>query len=341
MGANCPNCLKLSKIDKEKYNNINKNISPIWDNYIGYHKKCDFICKKSHIISISMKSFSEKTKCSECEKISKINNNNLKIIDYISDSKIKCECIECGYNIMNNYRNLSYKDFKCRYCKFIDKYEIFEKFDLLEFIDNNKVKIKCNKGHTFERLINNLKSKLSCVECFSSKRMTESGFIFESNIKHNNKYDYSDLNFKTLREKVNIGCVNHGIFSQTPSNHLQGKGCPRCKSSHGENIIHNYLKLNEINYESEFTFTGCISHNKRKLKFDFYLSEYNLCIEYDGEQHFKSMEFFGGEKGFVKIKNNDKIKDEYCRNNNIHLLRIPYYKKDQTIIIVEKFLETI
>ena len=62
----------------------------------------------------------------------------------------------------------------------------------------------------------------------------------------------------------------------------------------------------------------------RKLFFDFYLPEYKLCIEFDGIQHHIPIKFFGGNDGLKERKNNDKIKDQYCNNNNIDLLRISY-----------------
>ena len=64
--------------------------------------------------------------------------------------------------------------------------------------------------------------------------------------------------------------------------------------------------------------------NKRKLPFDFYLPDYNTCIEFDGKQHFESVDHFGGDEEFVKRLENDKIKTEYCKNYNIQLIRIRY-----------------
>ena len=60
------------------------------------------------------------------------------------------------------------------------------------------------------------------------------------------------------------------------------------------------------------------------LPFDFYLPEKNICIEYDGIQHFEPRDFFGGKVEFEKIKIRDKIKTKYCNSNNIILLRIQY-----------------
>lgn len=62
------------------------------------------------------------------------------------------------------------------------------------------------------------------------------------------------------------------------------------------------------------------------LTFDFYLPEHNICIEYDGEQHFKPIKIFGGNLYFKQIKYHDKIKTQYCKTNNIELIRIPYTK---------------
>lgn len=63
---------------------------------------------------------------------------------------------------------------------------------------------------------------------------------------------------------------------------------------------------------------------KLPLPFDFYLPELNICIEYDGEQHFKENRHFGGKEYLEKTKYHDQIKNEYCKNNNIKLIRIKY-----------------
>ena len=109
-----------------------------------------------------------------------------------------------------------------------------------------------------------------------------------------------------------------------PNNILSKSGCPQCNESHGERQIRKWLDNCSIDYVPQKTFDDC--KNKKTLPFDFYLPTYNLCIEYDGEQHFRPVEHFGGEKGFQQRKQNDLIKTSYCKDNNIHLLRIPYFK---------------
>ena len=61
------------------------------------------------------------------------------------------------------------------------------------------------------------------------------------------------------------------------------------------------------------------------MPFDFYLPDYNICIEYDGELHYKSIDFYGGEEELMKQQNRDNIKTQYCKDNNITLIRIPYW----------------
>ena len=84
----------------------------------------------------------------------------------------------------------------------------------------------------------------------------------------------------------------------------------------------NYLTNNNINFIHQFSFNDCI--NIRKLPFDFYLPEHNTCIEFDGEQHFKPLKRFGGEQNFIYIQKNDEIKNKYCLEKNIKLIRIKY-----------------
>ena len=67
-----------------------------------------------------------------------------------------------------------------------------------------------------------------------------------------------------------------------------------------------------------------------KLPFDFYLPDYNLCIEYDGKQHYEPVNLFGGMDGFIKRQKNDNIKNQYCLLHDIGLVRIPYtYSKEE------------
>ena len=120
-----------------------------------------------------------------------------------------------------------------------------------------------------------------------------------------------------------VTCPYHGDFKVTPNNHINRKsGCPKCKESIGEKSIRLYLENNKIEYINEKRFKDC--KYKLPLPFDFYLPKYNICIEFDGIHHFKSLKFFGGDKRLKEQNIKDRIKNDYCLNNNIKLIRISY-----------------
>lgn len=107
-----------------------------------------------------------------------------------------------------------------------------------------------------------------------------------------------------------------------PDNILQGSGCPICNISHGEKEILSYLSKRDVKFIPQHTFNDC--KNKKLLPFDFYLPEYNLCIEYDGIQHYEPVKYFGGIDKLQKYQYNDSIKNCYCSSHKIDLLRIKY-----------------
>jgi len=148
-------------------------------------------------------------------------------------------------------------------------------------------------------------------------------FIKKAKITHGNLYDYSKSSCSKFNDKVIIICDKHGEFIQRANCHVvNGYGCPICKQSKGEKEIRNFLINNNINFIPQHTFKNC--KNINILPFDFYLPDYNTCIEYNGVQHYEIVNYFGGEKEFKKRISRDKIKKEYCYNNNIPLLIIKY-----------------
>lgn len=79
---------------------------------------------------------------------------------------------------------------------------------------------------------------------------------------------------------------------------------------------------------------------KGKLRFDFYIPKLNTVIEFDGLQHYEAVEHFGGEDVFREQKIKDKIKNDYCRLNNINMLRIAYNKLNEIEDILSYNLNT-
>ena len=105
-------------------------------------------------------------------------------------------------------------------------------------------------------------------------------------------------------------------------------------------MVSNILTNFNIEFEIQKIFNDC--KDKRELPFDFYLNDYNICIEFDGRHHFESIDYWGGENKLKYTKEHDNIKDEYCKNNNIKLIRIKFdLDKENVIKIIEKIKEKI
>ena len=99
--------------------------------------------------------------------------------------------------------------------------------------------------------------------------------------------------------------------------------------SSGEQMVQNFLDENNIKYKPEQHLKGCVRPKEGKqrcgkLRYDFYLKELNILIEYDGMQHYKPVKRWGGEKGFEVRKRRDQIKDEFAKSAGIPLIRIKY-----------------
>ena len=194
----------------------------------------------------------------------------------------------------------------------------------MDYVNNRtNIKIICKIHGIFEQSTDTHLHGSGCPKCDSdSRRLGLESFIEKSKKIHGDKYDYSMSEYTINKKKIYIICPTHGKFRQLASSHLSGNGCPICSESKGERKISILLNEYGIDYEKQKTFEGC--KNKRSLPFDFYLPDYNICIEYDGEQHFKPIPYWRGEEGLIKIKMNDEIKTKYCKDNGIMLFRISY-----------------
>ena len=187
---------------------------------------------------------------------------------------------------------------------------------------NTKIKIICREHGEFLQKPKDHLNGQGCPKCARKYKPNTEEFIQNVKNIHNNKYDYSKVEYMGNKIKVIIICPKHGEFLQTAHNHISGQGCPKCKQPKGEIRISEFFDKNNIKYEYQKTFDGCI--NERSLYFDFYLSNHNTLIEFDGKQHFKVVKYFGGEEGLKIRQERDKIKEDFCKNNNINLMRIRY-----------------
>ena len=193
-----------------------------------------------------------------------------------------------------------------------DKYD----YSKVEYTNNKtKVCIICPiHGEFWQRAKDHIEGR-GCDKCGGTYTITKNEFIQKSVLKHGYKYDYSKVKYNGYNSKVCIVCPKHGEFWQTPHSHSCGCGCPTCIESHLERDVRRYLADNGIKYEvfKHFEWLG-------KQHLDFYLPEYKIGIECQGIQHFKPVEYFGGEKRFIYQIDNDVKKKKLCEKNNIKII---------------------
>lgn len=243
------------------------------------------------------------------------------VFEQMPKTHLKHGCLLCG---IENNANLSRKSEEhfIKQATRIHKY----KYDYSKVRYKNtmtKVEVICPIHGVFKQTPNSHLRGIGCSKCgdhrMSEKRTSNKEmFINLSRNIHGDSYDYSNVEYKNSKIKVKIKCLKHGVFEQTPNSHLIGKGCPICKSSKGEKMIYKILNNYKINFSKEHKFEDC--KNVKELPYDFYVINYNTCIEFHGNQHFEKNVFFGGEIAFLENKKRDIIKEYYCKNNNIPLI---------------------
>lgn len=286
--------LDLMKSQWRQIHNNKYNYSLI-ESYKNNWTKIDIICPEHGIFSQPPKNHSRGMGCKKC-------------------------AVSYKRNKMSKTQNSIIEEFVNIHSKFYD-------YSLVSYKNNKtKVVVNCPNHGPFKITPSHHLNGHGCSKCSKNYRRSLDEFISDFNSVHNHKYDYSFIieRPKNGRSSVTINCPLHGTFSQNVCHHLRGCGCQKCKNSKGENTIQTYLEENKIEYNREKKFNDCLSELGHKLKFDFFLPKSKICIEYDGIQHFKPLEYFGGVDGFNTIKKNDKIKNEYCLSNDIRLIRIAY-----------------
>lgn len=221
-------------------------------------------------------------------------------------------------------------------------------YSLVEFISiRKKVQIICQQHGSFYQEPYAHMQGQGCKTCGYKKVRLQCAngnekFISQAISKHDNKYNYDKVNYVNKDTKVTITCLKHGDFEQVPNSHIRGRGCKKCQNSRGEALITFYLEKSSINYITNKTFADL--HNpitKQRLRFDFYLPDTNICIEYDGEQHFKPWRMKDAAKAKQRLKNcqyRDELKNVYCKEKGIFLVRIRYDEDIKDKLIFHKIL---
>ncbi len=218
-------------------------------------------------------------------------------------------------------------------------------FTVIEMLYQYKIKPSINKARTYCRCIgidNN--EYIICADALTSgatkfiKGAMKAGTPVDIT---NQKFGHLTAKYPTKKRASNSGIIWHcecdcgGEIDVTSNNLIRGhtRSCGCNHRSKYEEFIHDYLTSLNIFFKEEERFDDCRnSKGSDMLPFDFYIPEYNKIIEYDGLHHYEPIESRGGEEKFKRIQENDAIKNKYCADHNIELLRIPYTDSEEEII---------
>lgn len=263
------------------------------------------------------------------------------------------QCKKCGYKKLAQLKKFAYIDVK----KFIET-ESNSGCKLLSKKYKNaytKLLLQCKCGKKFKTSFSEFKfqNKKQCNKCgryISSKKRIKTQEQFEKEI-----YSLVGNEYVFLEEYIDVETkikCRHNIcgyeYKVTPNNFLHAENrCPRCAESRGERQIKKCLEDKNIKFEQEYYFDDLLGIGGGLLRFDFaILNNKNVLIgliEYDGQQHFKQINFGGisDEEALINLEyqqQNDNIKNQYCKDNDINLLRIPYWEFDNIEKILEEWL---
>ena len=189
------------------------------------------------------------------------------------------------------------------------------------------IKIRCQKHGEFEQVANSHLAGAGCHKCGVSingnrvefKEFKEKVLSVRSIHKVIIDSKWKGVNFSTVLVK----CAKHGFVKSSSRRLWDGAGCPKCKGSMYEQKVDNFLTTKGYFFKREFSFSDC--RHKAVLKFDFFLPNEGILIEVQGEQHFRAVDVFGGEKRFLQGVKRDKIKREYVdKRKNLELLCVSY-----------------
>lgn len=277
-----------------------------------------------------------------------MDKDNYKLLSEYKNNREKLD-IKCskGHIYKANWDNYYNKGTRCPYCSgriiSIDyiREELLKDGTILiseEYINScTHLKLKCPKCEKeYSSTWNNLKKGKRCPYCRHNHTID---LEYIKNFANKLGYKVLSDSYEGAFKEIKFECPHHHKFNLVWTYFQKGTRCPYCKTSKGEEKISEVLFKYKIINEREKVFKGCVY--KGNLRFDFYLPNQNICIEYDGKQHFEPQDFSGhgnSESEFKETQLRDSIKTQYCKDNNIKLIRIPYWDFDNIETILKKEL---
>ena len=251
-------------------------------------------------------------------------------------------CPKCGIKLQAEKKRKTQEQFEKEVEeKFNNKIEIISKYTGIKDI----VKCRCKvDGYEWETTGNTLLNN-SIIGCPICRGKINGDRCRKSNEQFLKELSFINPNIEPLEtyidghSKIKCKCKIHNYIWYTAPNKILHKttGCPKCASYKNENKIDEILNKWGYKFTIQKRFFDC--KDKYTLPFDRYLDDFNVLIEYDGEQHYRPIKYGNmtqvqAEESLRITQFHDEIKNNYCKENNIPLIRIPYWEKDN----IESFL---
>lgn len=184
-------------------------------------------------------------------------------------------------------------------------------------------------GHEYETKWTNFQRGCRCPKCTCNVVKYDNEMVINKiSDLVGNEYTKLDDNYVNSETKFSIRHELCGHeYSVSWDKFKQGNRCPRCNQPKGERFIEDYLTNHNISFSTQVKFNDCKYINTLPFDFGIVNKDNNkiiALIEFDGRQHFEPIEAWGGEENLKLTQLRDSIKDEFCKDNNIPLLRIRY-----------------
>ena len=237
-------------------------------------------------------------------------------------------CFRCAAEESNSHHLMSKDEFIQQARRVHGDYYDYSHVEPEHFYRNQEVKIICPKHGSFYQLVSKHLLGAGCLKCAGKDKMSTEEFITALKDLYGNKYKYDRIKYLNKYTFVELGCPIHGYVKCRPESLMLGKGCRMCNASQGEVSVEEWLKEHRFPYVREFSLPGYT------YRYDFALPEYKILIEYDGQQHFMPIDYYGGEEGYRKRVGNDKIKTKLARDNGWVLIRLPYTLEERILVVL-------
>jgi len=229
-----------------------------------------------------------------------------------------------------------------QYCDYIQNNSDINVAEGLYTGMNSVLKFYCRKhDYLWQSTARSVYRTLRCPRCHINKKRNHDDFVKEISLINNNIVILSE--FTGIIHNVKALCTKHNYqWDADPAKLLMGRGCPTCSESHGEKAISLFLMNKKCNFEPQKYFDNCRGTNRGVLKFDFCVYDaygnIDCLIEFNGIQHYKIIDVFGGEDGYYFRQIHDAYKAYYCKKNNIRLIVIKYDEIDNVEAILHREL---